>query len=307
MGLALLFIPASLLIDLYRSFIFLLRKRSKKGLIAHIASSKLFLFVPFVISILLTAYGYIEAKNLHTERVLIKTSKIPKEIGKVKILQISDVHLGLMIREDRLRKVINEIRVADPDLLVSTGDLVDGKMKNLTNLAELLKETNPRYGKFAVTGNHEFHAGLDQSLDFIKRSGFTILRGEALTVAGIINIAGVDDPTGMRYGLYREVRERDLLTNLPHEKFTVLLKHKPFVEKDVIGFFDLQLSGHVHKGQIFPYSLLTMIYYYPAYAGCLNLVDDSYLYVSRGAGTWGPPIRFLAPPEVTLIELVHKD
>ena len=95
---------------------------------------------------------------------------------------------------------------------------------------------------------------------------------------------------------------------MPYDKFTILLKHRPVVDKNAHGLFDLQLSGHAHKGQIFPFSLLTWLYYrHTLHAGTLRLVDDSYLYVSRGAGTWGPPIRFLSPPEVTVIELVHED
>ncbi|MCX5718823.1 MAG: metallophosphoesterase, partial [Nitrospirae bacterium] len=82
--------------------------------------------------------------------------------------------------------------------------------------------------------------------------------------------------------------------------------HRPIVDKDALGLFDLQLSGHVHKGQIFPFSLITRLYYrYTTDSGKLRLLDNSYLYVSRGSGTWGPPIRFLSPPEVTVIELVR--
>lgn len=89
------------------------------------------------------------------------------------------------------------------------------------------------------------------------------------------------------------------------DRFTLLLKHRPLIDKESVGLFDLQLSGHVHKGQIFPFSLLTK-FYYDFYAGFAKLSDTSSLYVSRGSGTWGPPIRFLAPPEITVIELVNE-
>jgi len=104
----------------------------------------------------------------------------------------------------------------------------------------------------------------------------------------------------------RNVSEKELLSRFSREKFTLLLKHRPLVDEDAIGLFDLQLSGHAHKGQIFPFSIITKLIY-PNHAGLLKLEKNSRLYVSRGSGTWGPPIRFLSPPEVTLIELVHED
>jgi len=306
MGLLLLFAPSSFIIDLYRLTVYLLNRRFRRSLVSFIPSARLSFFIPLVLSALIFSYGYFEAKDIRTERIIIRTSKIPEEVGKLKIVQVSDIHLGLIVREEKLKRIINEVKAANPDMLVSTGDLVDGQSNSLSGLAELLKEINPKYGKFAITGNHEFIAGLNQSLDFTEKAGFTVLRGERLTVSGLINVVGVDDPIGKRYGFSRDVREKELLSGLSRDKFTLLLKHRPLVDENALGLFDLQLSGHTHGGQIFPYSLLTKIYY-PAQAGCLNLINNSYLYVNRGAGTWGPPIRFLSPPEVTVIELVHED
>jgi hypothetical protein len=102
------------------------------------------------------------------------------------------------------------------------------------------------------------------------------------------------------------VTEKEILSPLPAVTFTLLLKHRPIISKESIGLFDLQLSGHTHKGQIFPFSLVTRLYY-PIHSGLLELVNGSHLYVSRGAGTWGPPIRFLSPPEVTVIDLIKDN
>jgi uncharacterized protein len=173
-------------------------------------------------------------------------------------------------------------------------------------LAEILQEVNPRYGKYGVTGNHEFYAGLGQALEFTEKAGFTILRGKVTAIGDFMTIVGVDDPAGS--GLHRSDGEieRELLGRVPRERFTLLLKHRPDVEKDSAALFDLQLSGHVHKGQVFPFRLFTRLFY-QMYAGFYQLSTGSHLYVSRGTGTWGPPIRFLTPPEVTLIELVHDE
>ena len=102
----------------------------------------------------------------------------------------------------------------------------------------------------------------------------------------------------------KEVSERELLSRLPQENFTLFLKHRPVLDKEAFGVFDLQLSGHAHTGQIFPFGLITNAIY-PTDDGCLELENGAHLCVSRGAGTWGPPIRFLAPPDVMVIELIY--
>lgn len=167
----------------------------------------------------------------------------------------------------------------------------------------MLSEVQTKYGKFGVTGNHEFYAGLPQALGCSEKAGLRMLRGEALSVEGLINIAGVDDPAGRYFGQSEAVQESDLLSSLSSDRFTLFLKHRPVISKESLGLFDLQLSGHTHKGQIFPFSLLTGLYY-PVDSGLAVLAKGSHLYVSRGAGTWGPPIRFLSPPEVTVIDLL---
>ncbi|MDH5201784.1 MAG: metallophosphoesterase [Nitrospirota bacterium] len=308
MGVLFLFFFSSLVIDLYHLLVYLSSLFVKRDLIAFAPSAKFSFFMPLLLSITLGIYGYYEAINIRTEKFIIKTSKISQEVGRLKIVQISDVHLGLIIREKRLERILKEVKRENPDIFISTGDLVDGQINNISELTEPLKKINPRFGKFAITGNHEFIAGLDQALDFTEKAGFSILRGEGVNISDMITIVGVDDPAGKRYGLFKDVPEKELLSGFPKERFLLLLKHRPDVDKDALGLFDLQLSGHVHKGQIFPFSLITRLYYrHTADAGHLKLVDNSYLYVSRGAGTWGPPIRFLTPPEVTVIELVHED
>jgi len=256
------------------------------------------------ISFVICVYGYFEAKDIRTERIRIETSKLPAGMDRLTIVQISDVHLGLIVRNARLENILAVVKEASPDMFISTGDLVDAQINQLLGLAELLRQVNPRYGKFAITGNHEFYAGLEKALIFTREAGFTILRGEAVS-SGPINIAGVDDRTGVQMGLLRPVSEKALLEALPKDKFTLFLKHQPRVAPETLGLFDLQISGHTHKGQIFPFTYLSELTY-PLNSGRYDLPKGSVLYVSRGSGTWGPPIRFLSPPEVTVIELVRK-
>jgi hypothetical protein len=306
LGIVFLFISVSLVLDCYRLVGYLAGGIFNRSFRLLTLTPQYAFFIPLTASLLIVFYGYFEAKDIRTETIRIESSKIPAEIQRLRIVQISDVHLGLIVREERLGRILAAVKKADPDILVSTGDFVDGQIDNLAGLADMLASITPKYGKFAITGNHEYYAGLDQALQFTGKAGFKILRGEALNVENIINIAGVDDPQAKAFSPYKEVSEKELLSELPREYFTLLLKHRPFVDKDSIGLFDLQLSGHVHRGQIFPFSIVTGLYY-KTQSGLNNLLGNSMLYVSRGSGTWGPPIRFLSPPEITVIDLVHKN
>lgn len=304
MGLLFFFVTISVGIDCVRFVIFLAGKVQKKDLgLLKIAPHKLFT-VQALLVLVIYGYGLFEANNIRTEYLVIKSPKISAKQGKVRIAQISDVHLGLIVREKYLQKIIDIVSEAKPDLLVSTGDLVDGQLNNLTEEEKLLAAIRPRLGKIAITGNHEFYAGLEASLDFIKKAGFTILRHKGIPLQGL-NIVGVDDQASNAFGIGYAESERDVLFAQPNTNFTVFLKHRPDVDSQSLGLFDLQLSGHTHKGQIFPFNLLTWVFH-PRRAGHTKLVDG-HLYVSRGTGTWGPPIRFLAPPEVTIIDLVHAE
>jgi len=303
MGFIFFFFSLSICIDILRMAIHAYGFIFKRDLSCLTSAYKLFFIVPIIYALIASAYGYWEAKNITIEKIEMKTPKIPERIGKITIAQISDVHLGLIVREERLKRVIDAVKKANPDMLVSTGDLVDGQIDGLNGLIGMLDEIKPQYGKFAVTGNHEFYAGIKKSLDFTQKAGFSVLRGNGVTVGGVVNVAGVDDIAGLPFN-YVEAPERLLLSRLPQNLFTILLKHHPVVDESAAGLFDLQLSGHTHKGQIFPFRFLTKAFF-PMYAGYYSLPKGSKLYVNRGSGTWGPPIRFLAPPEVTVIELKH--
>jgi hypothetical protein len=304
MGFVFLFFCASLAMDIYHGFLHCAGFFVRRDFSALFLTNRTALILALAWGTVTTLYGFFEARDIRTERLVIHTSKIPRAIGKLTIVQISDVHLGLIVRQERLMRVIAEINGASPDLLVSTGDLVDGQINRMTGLAELLKDIRPRFGKFAVVGNHEVYAGLDQAVGFTERAGFKVLRNEGSTAGGLIHVVGVDDPATERVTRSRPIPEKALLSKANPDQFTLFLKHRPDVNPESLGRFDLQLSGHVHKGQIFPFNLVTRIFY-PAGTGFLPYPQGSALYVSRGTGTWGPPVRFLAPPEVTVIELIH--
>lgn len=256
----------------------------------------------FLIGIVTVAciYGFFEARDIKTERITIVTGKLPPGTDRLKIVQISDVHLGMLTGRRLIQKITEKIHLEKPDILVSTGDFIDGISGITPENSYLFKRITPRYGKYAVTGNHEYYTGLESSLGFTSDSGFRILRGEVSSIEGIINIAGVDDPA------VNAPKPENLLASAGENGlFTILLKHRPIVSKAHLGLFDLQLSGHTHGGQIFPFKYLVAMQY-PLPVGFIELSKGSRLYTSRGTGTWGPQIRIFSPPEITVIELNRK-
>ncbi|MDT8272421.1 MAG: metallophosphoesterase [Desulfomonilia bacterium] len=306
MGVLFLFFCASILIDLFRILVYAAGVVLQREPGMFLLSSRVAFFIALIAALGISVYGFFEAIAIRPEVITVPSSKIPASIERVRIVQVSDVHLGLVVRGWRLHRIIDVIREAGPDVLVSTGDLVDGQIDSLQGLPEFFDEIQPRFGKYAVTGNHEFYAGLDHALEITAHAGFIVLRGEAMDVSGMLTIAGVDDPTAQRMGLMSGIPEEDLLPGLSRERFVLLLKHQPYLNQGSLGLFDLQLSGHTHNGQIFPFRFLVR-QVHPRVAGWYDLGQGSHLYVSRGTGTWGPPMRFLSPPEVTVIDLVHAE
>ena len=254
------------------------------------------------LAVVFVTYGYFDAQTIRTKKLEVATGQnLPN--GKIRIVQISDVHIGLIIKEKRLQTLVGKIKEANPDILISTGDLLDGELNDVLPLTFLFEQIKPKYGKYAVTGNHEYYAGIEKSLEFTRKAGFEVLRDEVREVAGI-NIAGVDDITGRRSVIVNEnSRSTKTMPAIQNGKFVLLLKHQPYANKN--DKFNLQLSGHTHGGQIFPFGLVTHLFFKNNY-GYYELEKNKLLYVSRGVGTWGPPVRIFAPPEITIIDLIGK-
>lgn len=265
------------------------------------------LFAAMVASV----YACIEAGQIRSDHVVITSSKLPLSVSKVRIVQISDVHIGLLLQERRQKLILEKVMEAEPDILVSTGDLIDGKLNRdygiseLDPLAALLASVPTPSGKYAVIGNHEVYAGLPQAIAFSRAAGFTMLRNQAITLASGITISGVDDPAVYPESLADPGAETALLNSASRDSFHLLLKHRPEILPESDGRFDLQLSGHVHGGQIFPFNLLVRLKH-PIPCGTTTTPAGSLIHVSRGTGTWGPPMRLFAPPEVTIIDIVRQ-
>jgi len=302
MGLLILFFFPAVFMDIYNVLVMYGGALIGQDLEGFIIPPSASFFIPLAISACLTLYGSFRARSPEIRRIYIKTDRLPEEVKSVKIAQLSDVHLGIIVGAGLLEKVMERIKGERPDLIVSTGDLLDGGIKYVEPLKDKLRALEAPLGKFAIIGNHEFYTGIKKSQKFLEESGFVVLRNEGREINNTINIVGIDDAETRSSKETYKVSDREILSGLPRDRFTVLLKHKPIIDEDALGLFDLQLSGHTHNGQIFPLNIIVRLFFYP-HSSYRELSKGSAIYVSGGIGTAGPPVRLFSPPEIPIIEI----
>lgn len=254
----------------------------------------------------LTIHGFIRARAIGVTRLRVPIQNLPRLGEGFRIVQISDVHLGLVVQKSRLERIVTMVNALDPDLIVSTGDLVDANPTHLKNLVPLLQKFRSRYGVLAVTGNHEFLVGADRAQAFTERAGLTMLRNRWVSLADFLQVIGWDDEIAARVtGLPRPSLD-DIMRGIDRTKSSILLCHTPvttLAELEAHGI-QLQLSGHTHQGQLWPVHYLIQWMFQTPYGLFTNGLAT--IYVSRGTGTWGPPMRVAARPEITLVTLTAK-
>jgi predicted MPP superfamily phosphohydrolase len=245
----------------------------------------------------LTLHSYSMAYRPRLVTVELTTGKLPAGVDELRIVQVSDTHLSHLIGYAELKRQLDLVEEAAPDLVVFTGDLLDSpRGAAYEREAALLAALRPRLGVFAVLGNHERYFGLPEALDFYRRAGLNLLRGRAEETGGLV-VAGVDDEA---FG-GQEDAARLLEGFRDDPRFIIFLKHRPATGAQ--GFFDLQLSGHTHGGQIWPNHFLAARANNGLLHGLHPAPGRGWICSSRGAGFWGLPLRFLAPPEITLFKL----
>ncbi|MDY7037173.1 MAG: metallophosphoesterase, partial [Thermodesulfobacteriota bacterium] len=305
MGALFLFFSMHFLIDIYNGIIHFFSGTFFPVLSKVKMGNKMSFVITGLIVVGIIIYGTFEASRIKVEKLVLKTEKLPSKIRTLRIAQVSDIHFSAINSDRMARKIVDKIKLLNPDILVTTGDFIDRGLKDKESVVALFQSLKIPFGKYAVTGNHEFYAGIEWAVEFTKKAGFRMLRNSGIVAHSVVNIAGVDDPSVRHYGPPASVSEDEILKKLPPKKLTILLKHQPRINKKSVGAFDLQLSGHTHNGQIFPFSLITS-FFFPYHNGLFKVGGHSYLYVSRGTGTWGPAVRFFSPPEITLIEFQRK-
>ncbi|MBQ0846940.1 metallophosphoesterase [Streptomyces sp. BH-SS-21] len=245
-------------------------------------------------------YGVLSGPKV--KRVTVPLAKLPRAAHGYRIAVVSDIHLGPVLGRGFAQKVVDTINSTQPDLIAVVGDLVDGSVKDLGPAAAPLAQLRARHGSFFVTGNHEYFSGAEEWVARVRELGLNPLEN-ARTELAHFDLAGVNDVAGEDEGQGPDFTKA--LGDRDRARTCVLLAHQPVQIHDAVDHgVDLQLSGHTHGGQLWPGNLIADLAN-PTLAG-LERYGDTQLYVSRGAGAWGPPTRVGAPSDITVVELASR-
>ncbi|MEU6499299.1 metallophosphoesterase [Streptomyces californicus] len=245
-------------------------------------------------------YGVLRGPSV--QRITVPLAKLPRAAHGFRIAVVSDIHIGPILGRAHTRRIVDTINATSPDLVAVVGDLVDGSVADLGSAAEPLAALRARHGSYFVTGNHEYFSGAEQWVDHVRELGLVPLQNARVEIEGF-DLAGVNDIAGETEGqgpdFVRALGDRD------RGRAAVLMAHQPVVIHDAVEHgVDLQLSGHTHGGQLWPGNMLAELAN-PTVAG-LERYGDTQLFVSRGAGAWGPPVRVGAPSDITVVELASR-
>ena len=253
-----------------------------------------------------TAYGFYSARKGPTiinQDIYLKN--LPDSFENFTIAQISDLHVGPTIKKPYVEKVVNQISTINPDLIAITGDMVDGSIDYLRRDLEPLSQVVAKYGTYFVTGNHEYYSGAERWLDETDRMGFTNLVNDnkLITIKDQnIALAGVNDYRAHQIIPSHRSNPQAALKGINSDKVKILLAHQPSsIFKANEAGYDLQISGHTHGGQFWPFT-------YPTkkanpYLSGLHNHNGTQIYVNSGTGYWGPPLRLGVTAEITLFKL----
>ncbi|MFA6930157.1 MAG: metallophosphoesterase [Lentisphaeria bacterium] len=301
--------------DAWNLALWLTRKAAKFGKASEsvgirLQGLRLSAFVSAVIGLSLvsfaTLWGMLEVRQIRLKTVEVFSDKVPASADGYRIAVLSDLHFHYGFQHFILHKAMEHIRQAEPQLLLSAGDFLDGAISpEIEALFQQLTEVPAPDGKYGVLGNHDSYSGADDSMEAHSQAGFQVLRQQGVEIKPWLWLYGVDDPAvWQRQGRHEPPLNLPLV---PEAQFGILLEHQPRrPEVPDRQNYGLMISGHTHGGQIFPFNLLVQLIY-PWKAGKLYAFQRGLqLYVSPGTGFWGPPFRFLARPEVTLIILRRK-
>jgi uncharacterized protein len=255
-------------------------------------------------AILIVIAGFI---NSYIPKINTIDISIPKKAGSINKLDIAlatDIHLGTIVSNSKLVKLVDTINGLNPDIVLLAGDIVDEDLSPVIekNLGEILKMIKSRYGTYAITGNHEFIGGVDAACDYLSKHGIIMLRDSHVLIDKSFYLVGREDLSIQQFRGQRRKPLESLLQGLDMRLPVILLDHQPVnLNSAVNKGIDLQLSGHTHNGQIWPIHHITARIYELIYG--YKKIENTHFYVSGGFGTWGPPVRVGSRPEIAMIKL----
>jgi len=251
-----------------------------------------------------TSIGLIQCYlPIRTKEITVAIEGLPEGLEGFRIAQISDLHLGPLLSVARVERIVDQTNGLSPDLIAVTGDLADGDVTQERACLAALGRLQAGHGVRFVTGNHEYYSGLKLWLDAVRALGWQTLlnQHEILRHQGAeLAVIGLPDATGRSTGEGPDLAKA--MAEVPPETVKVLLYHQPLgAGKAAEAGIHLQLSGHTHGGQYFPWSPIVRLFFDHPLG--LHRIGRMWLYTSPGSGFWGPPNRFLVPPEITLVTL----
>lgn len=258
-----------------------------------------------ILAVIGVIFGHVNARKIRIRTVDIPIQKTVPEMKSLNVVMVSDIHMGTIIDTARLTRIVKSINSLDPDMILLVGDIVDEDVDKLVeqDMTPVLRRLKARFGSFAVTGNHEFISGNPRmAVRYLEEAGIKVLEDDVVLVDQKIYIVGRTDRSGERFtGVARRPLTK-LIQPLDKARPIILMDHQPFglAEAESQGV-DLQVSGHTHHGQIWPFNYITNRIYEKSW-GYLKKGATHY-YVSSGVGTWGPPIRTGSVPEVVQLKL----
>lgn len=255
-----------------------------------------------------TSYGVYEArKKPGIVRITVPIARLPAEFDGFRIVQITDVHAGLTVGREWIESVVEEVRKLSPDLIAFTGDMADGMVAHLREVVAPFAGLQAPQGKFFITGNHEYYSEPEAWVAHMREIGYDVLMNEHRIIqrnGASIVLAGVTDFSGGQYLPSHKSDPTKSLAGAPTDTARIFLAHQPKTLRQTEGLdFDLMISGHTHGGQFFPWNLATTLDQ-PFVKG-LHQHEGRWVYVSKGTGYWGPPVRVGARSEITMITLTR--
>ena len=275
---------------------------------AHASWVRISALAVMTLTPVITLIGFFMARRVApVVDIDVPLSGLPAQLEGFTIAQISDMHVGPTIKRNFVEAIVARVNRLHADMVAITGDLVDGSVRELAHHTEPLSRLESRHGTYVVTGNHEYYSGVHAWIRELQRLGTHVLLNEHVVLdhdGARLTVAGVTDFSAHHFDPAHKSDPRAAVEGAPEDTPKVLLAHQPRSASTAAeAGFDLQLSGHTHGGQFWPWNLFVRLQQ-PFTAG-LNRLGRMWVYISRGTGYWGPPMRFGVPSEITRIRLVR--